>query len=67
MTAQEILKMKIPTIKDIKEECSRKNISLTKLCHLADITPNNVTYWNKGRKPSVRVLEKLLTALNNLK
>jgi transcriptional regulator with XRE-family HTH domain len=58
--------MRIPTIKDIKEECERKNISLTKLCNLADITPNNVTYWNKGRKPSVRVLEKLLTELNNL-
>lgn len=58
--------MKIPTINDIKFEAELKGISLTKLCHLADITPNNVTYWNKGRKPSVRVLEKLLTALNNL-
>lgn len=58
--------MKIPTINDIKFEAELKGISLTKLCHLAGITPNNVTYWNRGRKPSVRVLEKLLTALNNL-
>jgi transcriptional regulator with XRE-family HTH domain len=58
--------MRIPTIEDIKREATRKKISLTKLCHLADITPNNVTYWNRGRKPSVRVLEKLLTQLSNL-
>ena len=61
--AQGSMAIKIPTIEDIKTEAHNLGFTLAEVCELAEVHPNNIFYWNHGRKPSVRILEKLINGL----
>ena len=59
--------IRIPSIVEIENKALLKGVSLRALCIKADVDPSNVYYWRQGRKPSGRIMDKLIKTLKELK